>query len=102
LKNLNEEATEDLIEIWPTINREDTWLKDFMDTIMVPIEKPNATECADFRTMSLYCHAIQIMLRILTKRLTSKIESQQHLGDDQFGFRKKRRKRRHCSNEIDE
>ena len=59
--------------------------------IMVPIEKkPNATECADFRTISLICHASKIMLRILTKRLTSKVESQHYLGDDQFGFRKQK------------
>src|SRR6218665_2538248 len=53
----------------------------------LPIEKKaNATECGDFRTISLIPHASKIVLKILTKRITTKAE--EFLGKNQFVFRK--------------
>ena len=52
---------------------------DFSKSIVVPIEKK--AECGDFRTIK------KIVLKILTKRITTKTE--EFLGKNQFGFRKR-------------
>src|SRR6218665_2715647 len=63
------------------------WPDDFSKSIVVLIEKKaNATECGDFRTISLIPHASKIVLTILTNRITTKAE--EFLGKNQFGFRK--------------
>ena len=52
---------------------------------MIPIEKKiGATDCSDFRTISLICHASKIVLEIYKKRITSKAD--EYLGEDQYGF----------------
>ena len=54
---------------------------------MIPIEKKiGATDCSDFRTISLICHASKIVLGILKKRITSKAD--EYHGKDQHGFRR--------------
>ena len=46
------------------------WPEEFTRTVMIPLpKKPNARECADFRTVSLIPHAFKIMLQVLTKRI---------------------------------
>ena len=65
------------------------WPDDFSKSIVVPIEKKaNATECGDFITISIIDthHASKMVLKILTKRVTTKAE--EFLGENQFGFRK--------------
>ncbi|KAL1446126.1 hypothetical protein WDU94_014018 [Cyamophila willieti] len=63
------------------------WPEDLLKTVLVPLpKKPNATQCKDFRTISFICHLTKAITRILIKRIESKVE--EHLGDDQFGFRK--------------
>ena len=58
-----------------------------MKTVIILLEKkPKATECSDFRTISLISHACKIVLKILTSRIEAK--SRDFIGDDQFGFRK--------------
>jgi hypothetical protein len=58
-----------------------------MKSVIIPLEKePNATECGDFRTISLISHASKILLKILTSRI--EIKCKNFIGDDQFGFRK--------------
>ena len=50
-----------------------TWPEDFAKTVMIPLQKkPNAVDCAEYRTISLISHASKIMLRILTKRIEAK------------------------------
>ena len=63
------------------------WPDDFNKSIVVLIEKKaNATECGDFRTISLIPHASKVVLKILTRRITAKAE--EFLGKNQFGFTK--------------
>lgn len=89
LKTLGEKATQELVEICQTIYNTGEWPEDFLQTIMVPIKKkPNATECGDYRTISLISHASKIVLKILTKRIQGKVNAINTLGEDQFGFRK--------------
>jgi hypothetical protein len=62
-----------------------------MKTVIIPLQKkPNATDCSDHRTISLISHAAKILLKIITKRLESKVQAVNFLGQDQFGFRKGR------------
>ena len=54
---------------------------------MISIEKKiGATDCSDFRAISLICHASKIVLGISKKRITSKAD--EYLGEDQYGFRR--------------
>ena len=54
-----------------------------METVLLPIpKKSNAKKCKEFRTISLISHTAKIFLRILNRRLRSKME------EEQFGFRK--------------
>ena len=89
IKSLGEKATEELVKICQTIYESGEWPDDFMQTIMVPLEKKaNAAECGDYRTISLISHASKIMLKILTKRTEAKAEAINFIGEDQLGFRK--------------
>ena len=56
--------------------------KDFRDVSMITLPK----KCSDHRTTSLILHTGKTVVRILSKRLESKIE--EFIDDDQFGFRK--------------
>ncbi|KAI5644176.1 reverse transcriptase (RNA-dependent DNA polymerase) domain-containing protein [Phthorimaea operculella] len=56
-------------------------------TIFLP-KKGNATECNNYRTISLLTHVSKILLKIIQLRLNNKIE--ENLSEDQFGFRKNR------------
>jgi len=65
------------------------WPADFLQTVIILLEKkPNATECSDFRTISLLGHAAKVLIRVLTKRIEAKANAINHIGKDQFGFRK--------------
>ena len=60
-----------------------------MTEVMVPLKKKsNATKCSDHRTISLVVHASKILLKILTKRIESKVAAINYIGEDQYGFRK--------------
>ena len=57
--------------------------------VMIPLEKKaNATDCRDFRTISLISHASKIMLMILTKRIEGKTTAVNYITEEQLGFRK--------------
>ena len=63
------------------------WPEDYCESIIVPIQKKqHATECKDYRTLSLICHVSKIMLRIITRRLEKK--AYEYISTNQFGFRK--------------
>ena len=65
------------------------WPADFLQTVIILIEKkPNATKCSDFRTISLLGHAARVLIRVLNKRVEAKANAINHIGKDQFGFRK--------------
>jgi len=58
-------------------------------TIMVPLrKKPNATTCKYYRTINLLMHASKIVERVLTKRIKFRAETDDCIGEDQYGFRK--------------
>jgi len=80
IKALGSDWKRELFEICNEIYISREWPEDFLESIIIPIEKKSgAQECVDFRTISLVSHA-------LTRRLESKAES--YLGRDQHGFRR--------------
>ena len=48
-------------------------------------KKPRATECSDFRTISLMPHTLKLFLKIIQERIGKKIDRE--VGHSQFGFR---------------
>ena len=54
---------------------------------MIPIpKKANASECEDYRKISLIPHASKILLKFLTKRIEHNAAG--YISDSQFGFRR--------------
>jgi len=85
LKALGSAGKRELFEICNEIYIRGEWPEDFLESIIIPIEKKSGVqECVDFQTISLISHASKIVLKILTRRLESKAES--YLGRDQYGF----------------
>ena len=87
LKSLGDKAEQEIHGICKSMYEEGKWPDDFTRVVMIPLpKKNNASDCGDFRTISLICHASKIMLKILTKRIEAK--AKYLLGRNQFGFRK--------------
>ena len=53
--------------------------------ILLP-KKQKAVECSDYRTISLMCHTLKLLLTVILKRVTNKIDIE--VGCEQAGFRK--------------
>jgi len=88
LKCLDGKATAVLIDICKTIYTTGIWPADFVQSIMLPLEKkPNATKCEDFRMITLISHAAKILLKVSQKRIEAKVDAVHFLSDHQFGFR---------------
>jgi len=87
LKQIGEKATKELYDIWCKIYKEGQWPKDFVESIIIPIEKKaGAEECSDYRTLSLISHASKILIRIIAERIDNK--AKMYRGEDQYGFRR--------------
>ena len=85
-KNLNEEATLELVNVYKRIYEEGVWPKDFTKTVLIPLPKKlNASDCGDYRTISLITHASKILLKVLNKRLEGKAGD--YVSKTQFGLR---------------
>ena len=68
--------------IWDT----GKWPADYTMSAMIPLpKKSNATDCCQYRTISLISHASKILLKIIKKRIDPKIH--EVLGENQYGFR---------------
>ncbi|KAL1447433.1 hypothetical protein WDU94_013960 [Cyamophila willieti] len=68
--------------IYKSGNIPTSWLK---STFITLPKKPKASQCDDYRMISLMSHLLKIFLRIIHTRIYSKCES--FVGDTQFGFR---------------
>ena len=87
LKTLSEEGEKRLVELCQAIYNTGLWPKDFLISIIVPIQKkPNAQKCEDHRTISLIAHASKILLKVLNNRVQARTSN--YISWDQFGFRK--------------
>ena len=73
--------------LFATLNFDELkYIDEFLDLVIIPIEKGYGAQDYVDRTISLVSHASKIALKILTRRLEFTAES--HLGKDQLGFRK--------------
>ncbi|XP_026467813.1 uncharacterized protein LOC113371400 [Ctenocephalides felis] len=89
LKELRNNVLKKLTKLLNQIYRTGEWPKDFLDVTMIALQKkPKTNKCRDHRTISLTLHTGKVLAKILTRRLENKIE--QHMSEDQFGFRKGR------------
>jgi len=89
LKCMGNTAVKVFIHLCQKLYETGKWPADFLQTVIIPLEKkPNATECNDFRTISLLRHAAKVLIRVLTKHIEAKANVINHIGKDQFGFRK--------------
>ena len=79
------------------INKLTKLFNDIYDTGFLPDEmlastyitlpkKPKATECGDYRTLSLMSHITKLLLRVIQERIQKKIDVE--VGETQFGFQK--------------
>uniref|UniRef100_A0A8D8U352 Craniofacial development protein 2 n=1 Tax=Cacopsylla melanoneura TaxID=428564 RepID=A0A8D8U352_9HEMI len=89
LKCIDESTKEKLFKIISDCYETGEIPSDFVKSKCITIpKKGNANDCSNYRTISLLSHTSKILLNIIKNRLKEKVE--QHLGDDQFGFRKER------------
>jgi hypothetical protein len=87
LKNLGPKGMQEIVEICKGMYEQGEWPEEFTKVVLIPIpKKSNATECGDYRTISLICHASKIMLKILTKRIEYKVQN--FISRNQFGFKR--------------
>ena len=87
LKNLGPKGMQVIVEICKEMYEQGVWPEEFNKVVQLPIlEKSNAIECEDHRTISLICHASKIMLKILTKRIEYKVQNA--ISRSPFGFRR--------------
>ena len=78
-----------MINLSNTIYNNGEWTQDFTDVKMIALkEKTKATKCSDYRTISLIAYTAKIIEKILRRKIENKFEYV--LGDDQFGFRRKK------------
>ena len=86
-KVLGKEAIRYITDMCQEVYLSGEWPKEFTKTVMIPIpKKANATECSDFRTISLIPHISKILLKILQQRLQGRVGD--YIGKTQFGFRR--------------
>ena len=63
--------------------------EDFCKSVFIPIPKvARTTECKQFRTISLISHAAKVLLTVIHNRIKPTVE--EHLSEDQYGFRRGR------------
>ena len=72
-------------KIWKEGKVPSKWTKSVLVTIP---KKGDLMECKNYRTIALISHMAKILLLVLLNRLKTQIE--EHLADEQAGFRKDR------------
>ena len=80
-------------QIWKTQEWTEMWSTSLIITIP---KKGDLKKCANYRTISLICHASKILIRIIINRMNPQIEK--ILAEEQVGFRKKRNTREYILN----
>lgn len=89
LKNIDDNTKDELFRILKQCYQTGILPTEFIKSKCITIpKKGNASDCSNYRTISILSHTSKILLNIVKTRLKGKIESQ--LGDDQFGFRREK------------
>ena len=86
LKLLEDFGVEKLADLYNEIYSTGIFPEELLMSVYITLPKqPRATECGNFRTISLMPHALKIFLKIIQARIGNKID--QEVGPTQFGFR---------------
>ena len=94
---LKDDAVKVLHSICQQIWKTQQWPHDWKRSVFIPIlEKGNAKESSNYRTIVLLSHASKVMLKILQARLQQYVNCE--LPDVQAGFRKGRGTRDQIAN----
>ena len=81
------EGKKEILSLCNKIYNEGEWPEEFMETVLLPVpKKNNAKECKEIRTFSRISQTAKIFLRILNRRIRSKMEEE--LEEEQFGVSK--------------
>ena len=89
IQNMGEECINLITWMVNKIYKGEDLPSDFIESIFIVMPKTsNASECGEFRTLSLIAHIAKVILQIIKKRIGPVIERQ--LDDSQLGFRAKR------------
>ena len=71
------EGKKEIMSLCNKIYNEGEWPEEFKETMLLPIpKKSNAKKCKEFRTISLISYITKILLRILNRRLRSKMKEE--------------------------
>ena len=86
LRILEEFRVEKLTELYNEIYESGSFPEELLMSIFITLPKqPRATDCSNFRTISLMPHTLKIFLKIIQDRIGKLIDSE--VGPTQFGFR---------------
>ena len=86
LNFLEDFGTEKLTDLFNTIYASGTFPEELLKSVYTPLPKqPRATDCSNFRTISLMPHTLKILPKIIQERISKKIDKE--VGETQFGFR---------------
>ena len=86
---LKDDAVKVLCSVCQQIWKTQQWPQDWKRSVFIPvIQKGNAKECSNYRTLALISHTSKVMLKILQARLQQYMNRE--LPDVQAGFRKGR------------
>ena len=58
---------------------------DLLESVFITLPKKKATECGEFRTISLMSHIMKLLLKIILKR--NQVLLNENSGETQFGFK---------------
>lgn len=82
----DQQAVEVLASFFSSVLSSGNLPSDWLRSVFVALpKKNNATECAEYRTISLMSHAVKIFLKIIHRRIYNTCEL--NSGSQQFGFR---------------
>ena len=85
IEALDDESITKITELCNLVYDAEYLPPDMSSSIFVRLpKKVNATECSDYRTLSLMSHILKILLKVILKRNKHKIESV--ISDTQNGF----------------
>ena len=86
IKLLEDFGLEKLTDLYNQIYSTGTFPEELLKSVYITLPKqPRATECSNYRTISLMPHTLKIFLKVIQDRIGCKIDRE--VGQTQFGFR---------------
>ena len=86
LKLLEDFGVEKLTDLYNEVYSTGVFPEELLMSVYITLPKqPRATDCSNYRTISLMPHALKIFLKVIQDRISNKIDKE--VGETQFGFR---------------